>query len=203
MPRTRASGPGSGPAPQAEQQFLPLLERLRRHGRVYFRHLPGPDREEALQEMAALGWRWHLRLVRRGKSALAFPAAFATFAARAVATGRRLCGQEPARDALSRAAQRHHGFTTRRLPGGDGALAGALGENARTPVPDQVAFRLDFPRWRRARPARDRRLLDRMMAGDRTLELARRFGLSPARVSQLRREFHADWVRFTADPAPA
>jgi hypothetical protein len=34
------------------------------------------------------------------------------------------------------------------------------------------------------------------MRGERTLDVAGRHGLSPARVSQLRREFHDDWARF-------
>jgi hypothetical protein len=66
-------------------------------------------------------------------------------------------------------------------------------------VPDQVAFRCDFPVWRRTRNARDRRLIDDLMVGERTHEVAERYGLSPARVSQLRREFHADWERFSGD----
>jgi hypothetical protein len=28
-------------------------------------------------------------------------------------------------------------------------------------------------------------------------------GISPARISQLRRDFHEDWSRFTADPVEA
>jgi len=36
-----------------------------------------------------------------------------------------------------------------------------------------------------------------MLVGERTLDLARKHGLSPARVSQLRREFHRDWNQFT------
>jgi hypothetical protein len=41
--------------------------------------------------------------------------------------------------------------------------------------------------------------IDHLMVGERTLEVSRRFGFSPARVSQLRREFRDDWSRFWAD----
>jgi hypothetical protein len=34
------------------------------------------------------------------------------------------------------------------------------------------------------------------MRGERTGDLAKKYSLSPARVSQLRREFFADWCRF-------
>jgi hypothetical protein len=37
------------------------------------------------------------------------------------------------------------------------------------------------------------------MAGDRTLDVARKHGITPARISQLRRALHADWSRFCGD----
>src|SRR5262249_54204542 len=59
-----------------------------------------------------------------------------------------------------------------------------------------------FPAWRRTRTRRDQRLLDDLMAGERTQEVSQRHGLSPARVSQLRRDFHDDWRRFTSHDEP-
>jgi hypothetical protein len=74
-------------------------------------------------------------------------------------------------------------------------------DNTRTPVPEQVSFRCDFPAWLRRRGRRDRRVVREVMQGGRTREVSRQFGLSPSRVSQLRRELYADWARFTANPA--
>ena len=34
---------------------------------------------------------------------------------------------------------------------------------------------------------------------ERTKDLARKFGLSQARISQLRREYHEDWDRYGED----
>ena len=36
------------------------------------------------------------------------------------------------------------------------------------------------------------------MRGERTKDLSDKYGLSPGRIRQLRREFHDDWQRFTA-----
>ena len=67
---------------------------------------------------------------------------------------------------------------------------------------DRAAFRLDFPRWRAGFGGRDRAVLDALAAGGRTGEVAGRFGLSPARVSQLRRVFRESWRDFhRGDPA--
>jgi hypothetical protein len=41
------------------------------------------------------------------------------------------------------------------------------------------------------------------MLGERTLDVAGKYGLSPGRVSQLRREFLTDWRRYVSEPPPA
>jgi hypothetical protein len=63
-------------------------------------------------------------------------------------------------------------------------------------VPDQVSFRLDFPAWLQTRTDRDRRMVEDLLAGECTGDVAARYGLTAGRVSQLRREFHDDWERF-------
>jgi len=186
--------------------FLQLLPRLQTHGRVYFRHLKCRQRrQDAVAEMTALAWKWYVRLVERGKDPAHFPSTLASFAARAVRSDRRLCGQEKAQDVLSPRVQQRHGFAVGKLPDfatlHGNPLEEALQDNTQTPVPDAAAFRIDFPCWRRSHTRRNRRLLDRMALGERTQALARQFHLSPARVSQLRRHFHADWTAFCADQA--
>ena len=79
------------------------------------------------------------------------------------------------------------------------AFADALTDNDVAPVPDQVAFRQDFPRWRRCRSHRDRQIIRELMVGERTLDVARKYGLSAARISQKRREFQEDWLAFCGE----
>ena len=66
-----------------------------------------------------------------------------------------------------------------------------------------MAFRIDFPAWRLTRTERDRRIVDDLMVGERTMDVSKKFGVSPGRISQLRTDFHIDWSRFTADPGDA
>jgi hypothetical protein len=161
--------------------------------------------EEAVAEAVALALAlaWHLRLARRGRDATLFPSALATFTARAVASGRRLCGQERANDVLSPRAQRRRGFAVCTLPAVEPLSANpfseALADNTRSPVPDQAAFRLDFPAWLGTLGARKRTIAEDMALGHRTQELAQTHRISEGRVSQLRQEFHDDWNRFTGD----
>jgi hypothetical protein len=154
-------------------------------------------------ELVALGWAWFVQLARLGKEPERFPTALATFAGRAVKSGRRLSGQLSAKDVLSPVAQRRHGFAVGPLPdfctcNGD-VIDEALHDNTQTPPDEQAAFRLDFPEWVGRRSDRDRRIIGEMMIGERTRDLAARFGLTAGRVSQLRREFFDDWTRFCGE----
>ena len=107
----------------------------------------------------------------------------------------------------SASAQRRHGFLVSALPEvstlWDNPLSEALHDNTQTPPDEQCAFRIDFPAWRATHAERDRRLLDDLMLGERTLDVAGKYGLSPGRVSQLRREFLLGWRRYVSEPPPA
>jgi hypothetical protein len=194
-------------------RFLAFLPRVELHARIYFRFLPHDRKEEAVAETIALAWRWFVRLAERGKDAAQFVSALASYAARAVLSGRRLCGQLPGKDVLSELAQRRHGFTVQALPQSTrhpfeelytsvqgqrriDAMDEMLRDNTVTPPPDQAAFRIDFASWRRTRTERDRRLMADLMVGERTSHVSRKYGITAGRVSQLRREFHDDWARF-------
>lgn len=189
-----------------QSDFLKLLPRIQLHAKICSRHLAcSHQKAEFIAEVIALTWLWFTRLRAQGKDPDQYPSVLATYAARAAGSGRRLCGQEKAKDALSPRAQKRHGFSVESLPSYS-SLNGnvwdeALQDNMTTPVPEQVSFRCDFPEWRRTRTERDRRIIDTMMSGERTLAIAKRFGLSPARISQMKRELHEDWEKFCAEPA--
>jgi hypothetical protein len=194
------------PLARLQETFLnSVMPRVLLHGRISFRHIKcRHQQEELLAEMTGLCWRWHLRLAQRGKDAARFPTALASYAARAVRAGRRACGQERSKDALSPLAQRRHGFLVSTLPEvsalSDNPLAEALHDNTQTPPDEQCAFRIDFPAWRATHTKRDRGIIDALLVGGRTLEVAGKYGISPGRVSQLRREFLLDWRRYCDQP---
>jgi hypothetical protein len=189
-----------------QTMFVSIMPRIEKHGEVYFRHLRCPhQKEDAIAEMTALSWRWVIRLTQRGKDPTAFVSAIATFAARAVRSGRRLCRMERPNDVLSPRAQKERGICVGKLPDfstlGDNPLMEALIDNTQSPPDEQAAFRIDFPAWLATLDDRQRRIAEDLMMGERTLDVANRHGISPARISQLRREFMADWERFTGEQA--
>src|SRR6202043_3743912 len=117
-------------------------------------------KEESLAEMIALSWQWFVRLAKKGKDAKQFASALASYAARAVHSGRRLIGVEKAKDVLSPLAQRQYGFVLQSIPDGRSLLDEALLDNTQTPIPEQVSFRCDFSAWRSRRCDRDRHVID-------------------------------------------
>jgi DNA-directed RNA polymerase specialized sigma24 family protein len=199
---------GSVQNPQQPEQirvsFLAVLPHIEQVARACFRSVYcGDRRQECISETVALCWLWHRRLEGAGRDSSPFITAMTYFAARAVKSGRRLCGQESAGDVLSRLCQSRRGFRVREfqddtVPQSD-VLNEALRGNTRTPTYDQAEFRIDFSDWRSTLDSRHQRIVDSMMEARSTSEIARQFGVSPGRVSQLRREFHAAYSAFCGE----
>jgi hypothetical protein len=196
--------PRTGPSVTA--LFLAQLPRFQAHARFAFRRVGCPHaRADRVAETIGLAWRHFAALSRRGKKPEEFVTTLALRCSQAVKAGRRLAGCETGQDVLSPVARVRHGLSVTRLPDYDresdrhplpGKLAEALTDNTRSAVPEQAAFRLDFPRWRASLRRRDRKILDALAGGERTADAARRFKLSPGRISQLRREFEESWEQF-------
>ncbi len=171
-----------------------VLPRVLSHGRVCFRDVECPHRrEDASQDMIGLAWRWHLRLAEKGKDATAFPTVLASYAARAVRSGNRVAGQERANDVLSPVAQRRHHFYVGRLPDfetmTEHPLCEALLDNTKSPPDETVCFKLDFLARLASLTKPDRAIVEDLMIGERTLDVANKYKVSLARISQKRREY--------------
>ncbi len=58
---------------------------------------------------------------------------------------------------------------------------------------DVAATRIDFDAWLRSMPPRQRAIAEVLATGEGTTLVARRFGLTAGRISQLRRKLHRSW----------
>ena len=179
--------------------FLTLKPAIELHAQVAFRHLPANDREEAIAEAVAAAFQSFSSLTRRGKDPSQFPSMLATRAVQHVFNCRRVGTALNSRDVFSRLARRRDGFQLHSLHQEDGDWTEALVDDTQTPVPDQVSFRCDFPGWLRTLTARDCRLVNLLAMGHSTNLMATTFGISPARISQLRRELHDWWQVFLGE----
>lgn len=182
-----------------QRRFLVMLPVILSYVAHAFRNLRAEAREEAVAEAAASVYTAYARLVQRGRENFAFATVLARFAIAQIRVGRQFGGKLNSRDISSKYAQLRKRFRLGRLDRFDvvnGCWQEAVVEDHRTPVIDQVWFRIDFPAWLNSLPPRDRKIALCLAGGQTTSEVAKRFGLSLARVSQLRREFEDSWLEF-------
>ena len=185
--------------PAWQDGFLSMLPRIRRYARIAFRTMAAEAREEAVAEVLANALVAYVRLVQLDKASLAYPTVLARYAVAQFHGGRRVGSPLNSRDVLAGVAQRRHGFAVQRLDHYDPqarACIEATVEDTRTPVPETAAFRCDFPRWLAGHTPRNRRIAAALAVGHSTNAVARRFGLSAGRISQLRGAFERSWLQF-------
>jgi hypothetical protein len=183
------------------QRILPAIERV---ARFHFRHLRCPQtQDDKHADVIGLCWKWLVELDRRGVDASRFASILALRAAQAVKAGRRVTRMESKRCVLAERTQQLGRAQLHPLPQKStlkhSIWMEALTDNHITPPDEAAIFRLDWPSWLSSWGRRDRRLITDMARSEGTLTLARRFGLSPSRISQRRREYHRDWRIFCGD----
>ena len=203
------------PTPQAlHAHFLDILPRIETHAKIRFRYLKCPGkRDDMVQETIAVCWKWYLRILEQGKDVNEFVSTFADYAVRHVCSGRKLCGQEKAKDVLSPITQQRYDIRVESLharaaaPHDDlhgqdyqDAYEERLYDNAITPPPEQAAFRIDYKEWLATLGVRDREIIQDMALDLGTGELADKHHVSSGRISQLRREFRSAWLHFQGEP---
>jgi hypothetical protein len=188
--------------------FLQVLPAVQTHAQIQFRGLPLVHREEAIQEAIAFACVSYQQLAAQGKLYVAHPGTLATFAVNRARSGRHVGGrQETARDPLSQRCQHQHGVKVQSLNVVRGELHASdwrrlVIANNKASIPDTTAFRIDFAEWLRKLHRRDRRIIRALISGEHGFAVARRFGLSAGRISQLRRRYERDWQLFQGEPLP-
>lgn len=188
-------------------QFLLLLPGILRSVRYGTRELPSEQREEACQEVIVQTFLGFLRLCQRGLQEKGFASSLAGFALKRYRSGRRVSrhsstslwdeGQDLRRTLKKRARLpdcRNADVRIFRQPWKE-----SLPVDGRTPVIDQVCFRLDFKIWYASLSPVRRQVVDRLSLGDSPAEVATQLKVSRARVSQIRRELQRDWERFNEE----
>ena len=173
-----------------DELFLKLVPAIRNHACISFRHLRHVEREEVIAEVLCHAYLAYRSLAARGKLELVYATPLARFGVARVWAGRLAGGRLASRDVYGQQAQRRNGFRLVSLQSSSGTEVWGeiLADDRLTPVPDQVAFRLDFASWLAALRRRERKLVRFLAVGNTPSEAAKRFAVSRSRVSQLREE---------------
>ena len=182
--------------------FERLLPIIRRHARIRFRHLPAGEREEAAQEVIVSAFVAFTRLCERNKQHVAFATPLAQYAAAGFNVGRRVATSLNCRDVTSVYCQRRTGVTVQSLQRWneqDEQWDELVIADGRATPADIATLRIDFWAWLASLPRRDRWIAWLLAAGEAVRDVAHRFGVTPGRISQMRRELRDNWILFTAD----
>jgi hypothetical protein len=182
-----------------QERFLAILPQIRRQSAWALRGLRAEAREELAQEILANAFCAFTRLARRGKLASAYPTPLACFAIRQVRCGRRVGNRQNANDLFSLNARKARRLTILRLEQPDersGIWNQLLVEDRHAGPAETAAARLDLTAWYETLPRRNRRIAKALAQGESTSGVARQFGLSPGRISQLRAWLRMHWEQF-------
>lgn len=182
-----------------QRGYLALLPAIETYARSAFRRMDAEGREEAVQEAVCNAMVAYMRLFRLGKVELAYPGVLARYAVAQTRDHRKVGGRLNSRDVASGYCQRRKGLVVERLDGFSGhrgAWREVLIEDRRAGPAEVAAVRMDFAAWLEGLPRRMAEIATFLAAGQTTGHAAREFGVSSARISQLRRELRRSWRTF-------
>lgn len=168
--------------------FLPDMQAIASWS---FRYLDPDKREEAVQNVVTLAWKFAHVLFRQGRmEEPGILKSVLSYAIRQTRSGRTLQGKSKCKDALD---YRDRGRVTFE----ETDLTGFIGRT--TPVPDQVSFRVDVPAFLSTLKRHQQALAADLAVGMTTSEAAKKYGVTPGAVSQFRVRFKALFDSFFAE----
>ena len=180
-----------------------MLPAILRYAKIAFRGYPPEAKQEATQNVLANTCAAVAALAKRGKLDLCHPSVLAKFGIRQTLDHRLTGGTLNVKDVLSKYCQDRKGVVVERIDRfneQDECWEEAVVQDTRNaPVPEIVAFRVDFANWLKQLPARDRHLAQYLSVGNRTSDAAKKFKVSAGRISQIRKELAENWRRFVGD----
>ena len=202
MIATAKSLPRDDRALRWQQPFLKMLPAIQRHARMAFRHLNPEARDEMVEETIANAFVAYCRLVELGKADLAYPTPLASNGIKQAKAGRKVGSSLNVRDVSSRHCQVTKGVKVGCLDHFDEESREwqeILVEDRRAGPADTACGRIDFADWLRSLSRRYRKIASTLATGETTKKVAKRFGVSPGRISQIRRELFNSWNRFQGE----
>jgi hypothetical protein len=194
-----------GPEPETaswQRRFLQLLPRIRSQAQSRFRHLPPEAREEATAEVIASSLVSYARLVTLGQEDRAFATTLVRYAVAQFRAGRRVGSPMNVRDLTSDLCRQKNGVSVEQLDHFDNPndeWQELVVEDKHSGPADVATTRIDFGAWLESLPERTRYVAETLATGEATSHVARMFGCSASRISQLRRELFNAWQGFQGE----
>ena len=189
----------STPATGWQDVFLRMLPVVRRLAWRASRQMPYAHRHDFVAEVIANVAVAVAQLAHRGELDRAFPSSLVGYAAKQVRSGRLVGGRLNVRDVSSRHCCVRKGVRIVHFddqPDTSTEWKESLLEDRRAGPAETAAARIDTAAWLGSLPVRNRRIAETLASGETTKATARQHGITPGRVSQLRRHLETSWLEF-------
>jgi hypothetical protein len=182
-----------------QSEFVAMLPEIRKWLQLAFRRLGPEAREDAIEEGIVHTLLSYSRLHSRGCEEKANASSLAWYAVRAVRRGRPAVGRMNGKEPLSRYAQVGSGIRFERQ---NGEWIDKLVADKRASVPDQVAAKIDVRAWFGTLTKHMNGVAKDLAVGYSTSEVAKKYGVTAGRISQLRRILEESWMAFQRETLP-
>lgn len=183
-----------------QASFVAMLPAIEQKLRLAFGRLDQDAREEAMDEAIVHSLLAFVRLHKQGRAKAATPSSLAWYSSRQIRRGRPAVGKMNGRDVLSRYAQIGNGI---QIDHTQGQWIELLADDKKASVEEQVAARMDVAAWFATLTKRMRQIAKDLAFGFSTSEVAKKYGVTAGRISQLRRYFEESWLAFQGELVPA
>jgi len=183
-----------------QSDFVAMLPEIEQKLRLAFCRLDPEAREDAIEEAIVHSLLSYANLHEQGRAEVATPSSLAWYSSRQVKRGRPTTGKMNGKDPMSRYAQIGNGIKIERQPGN---WIATLVLDKRASVEDQVAAKLDVGAWFATLTKRMKGIAKDLAFGCSTSEVAKKYGVTAGRISQLRRVLQESWVAYQGEAVVA
>ena len=188
------------------EKFEQMLPRVRLMALHAFRDKDRELRYELVAEVIARAYAAFVRLAKQGRAELGYATPLALFSIKQVKSGRRMGTKLNIKDVSSEYCQMNRGFAMQRLDRyhqRKEIWKEVVVEDKQSGPAEIAATRIDFAAWLGTLGRRERRIAKTLAAGETTGAAAKKFGVSPSRISQTRSQLKRSWQIFQGElPKP-
>lgn len=183
-----------------QSNFVAMLPEIKQKLRLAFCRLNPEAREDAIEEGVVHSLLAYIRLHEQGRAEVATASSLAWYSSRQVKRGRPAGGRMNGKEPLSKYAQLGNGIQVEQLRSN---WIDTLVEDKRASVVDQVTAKMDVSAWFATLTKRMKEIAKDLAFGFTTSEVAKKHGVTPSRISQMRRMLEESWAGFQEEAAPA
>lgn len=182
-----------------QSAFVAMLPEIEQKLRLALCRLDPETREDSIEEAIVHSLFSYSRLIEQGRAEVATPSSLAWYSSRHVKRGRPAGGRMNGKEPLSRYGQISNDIEVERQSGN---WIDAMVEDKRAAVADQVAAKMDVGAWFATLTKRMKEIAKDLAFGCTTSEVAKKYGVTAGRISQMRRVLEESWAAFQQEAAP-